>query len=50
MKTVASIPPAVKDRLAQLAASILLLGPGSTYASRAEEIVIELGLDLPTSP
>ena len=50
MKTVASIPPAVKDRLAQLAASILLLGPGSTYASRAEEIAIELGLDLPTSP
>jgi len=50
MEVVNRIPPAVKGQLAQLAAAVRQLGPGSKYAQRAEEIALELGLDLPAGP
>jgi peroxiredoxin len=50
MEVVNRIPPAVKGQLAQLAAAVRQLGPGSKYAQRAEEIALELGLELPAGP
>jgi hypothetical protein len=41
------IPPQVKAQLAQLAGMVRQLSPGSKHASRAEEIAVELGLQLP---
>lgn len=41
------IPPPVKAQMAQLAGMVRQLSPGSKQASRAEEIAVELGLQLP---
>ena len=44
------ISPQVKHQLAQLVGMVRQLAPGSKYASRAEEITLELGLELPAGP
>lgn len=45
-----SIPPPVKAQLAQLVALVRQLSPGSKSADRAEQIALELGLQLPAAP
>lgn len=44
------IPPAVKAQMAQIAGMVRQLCPDSRYAARAEEIAIELQLQLPAAP
>lgn|GEM_PF-929635 len=44
------IPPVVKSHLAQLAGMVRQLSPGSKFATRAEDIAVELGLTLPPPP
>jgi hypothetical protein len=50
MDAAKKIPPQVKQQLAQMAGMVRQLGPGSKYANRAEEIALELGLDIPAAP
>jgi thiol-disulfide isomerase/thioredoxin len=44
------IPPPMKAQMAQLAGMVRQLSPGSKYAARAEEIAVELGLQLAPGP
>lgn len=50
LATAARIPAHVRSRMSQVAAMVRRLGPGSRYADRAEEIAVELGLELPAEP
>lgn len=50
LATAAKVSPHAKAQLGRVAAMIRRLAPGSRYAERAEEISLELGLDLPPAP
>ena len=50
LDAVKKIPPQVKQQLAQMVGMVRQLGAGSKYASRADEIALELGLDIPAGP
>lgn len=50
MTAASAVPPQVKGQMAQLAAMVINLSPGSPYAARAEEIALEFNLQLPPSP
>jgi len=50
MDAAKKIPPPVKNQLAHMVAMVRQLGPGSKYATRAEEIALELGLEIPVAP
>ena len=50
MNAAAGLPPQVQGQMAQLAAMIIGLSPGSRSAARAEEIALEFNLQLPPSP
>lgn len=44
------IPPQVKNQLSHMVGMVRQLGPGTKYATRAEEIALELGLEIPATP
>jgi hypothetical protein len=50
MAQAGKIPPPVKAQMAQIAGMVRQLSPGSRYAKRAEEIAVELNLELPAAP
>lgn len=50
MDAAQKIPPQVKQQLAQMVGMVRQLGPGSKYANRAEEIALELSLEIPVAP
>jgi len=50
MDAAKKIPPQVKQQLAQMVGMVRQLGPGSKYANRADEIALELGLEIPVAP
>jgi len=50
MDAARKIPPPVKNQLAQMVGMVRQLGPGTKYAARAEEIALELGLEIPAAP
>lgn len=50
MDAAGRIPPAIKSQLAQMVGMVRQLGPGSKYANRADEIALELGLEIPVAP
>lgn len=50
IKAAAAIPPPLKAQMAQIAAMVLQLSPGSKYAVRAEQIALELGLHPSAGP
>ena len=50
MDAAKKIPPPVKNQLAQMVGMVRQLGPGTKYADRAEEIALELGLEIPAAP
>ena len=50
MDAAKKIPPQVKQQLAQMVGMVRQLGAGTKYASRAEEISLELGLEIPAAP
>lgn len=50
MDAAKKIPPQVKNQLSQMVGMVRQLGPGTKYATRAEEIALELGLEIPATP
>lgn len=50
MDAAKKIPPQVKNQLSQMVGLVRQLGPGTKYATRAEEIALELGLEIPVAP
>lgn len=49
MAEAARVSPQVKGAMAKVAGMVRQLSPASRYAGRAEEIILELGLDLPAA-